>query len=242
MKKLFLVTCIFSTTFFVSRAQSSLLDNVKSAVTGKSGGSQLSNEDIVSGLKQALTLGAQKSADRLSAVDGFFKDAAVKILLPEQAKKVENTLRSLGMGKMVDDAILSLNRAAEDAAKSATPIFVNAVKSMSINDALGILRGTDTAATSYLRKTTSPDLTRAFKPVIDSSLKKTDATKYWKDVFETYNKLPTTFKKVDTDLSAYATQKAMDGIFYYVAVEEKKIRKDPAAQVTDILKKVFGPK
>jgi hypothetical protein len=242
MKKLLVFSFLFSGSAIVSYAQSGLLDNVKSAVTGKSSGSSLSNEDIVGGLKQALTIGAKKSADRLSAVDGFFKDAAVKILLPEQARKVENTLRSLGMGKMVDDAILSLNRAAEDAAKSASPIFVNAVRNMSIGDALGILRGADTAATSYLRKTTSPDLSRSFKPVIDSSLKKTDATRYWKDVFETYNKLPTTFKKVDTDLSAYATQKAMDGIFYYVAIEEKQIRKDPAAQVTDLLKKVFGPK
>jgi hypothetical protein len=133
-----------------------------------------------------------------------------------------------------------VNRAAEDATKSAAPIFTDAVKKMSIGDALGILRGPDTSATSYLKKTTTPDLTKSFKPVIDSSLKKTDATKYWKDVFETYNKLPTTFKKVDTDLSAYVTQKAMDGIFYYVAAEEKKIRKDPAAQVTDLLKKVFG--
>lgn len=216
-----------------------LLNNVKKAVSGGGSGS-LSSEDIVSGLKEALTIGAQKSTGKLSGVDGFFKDAAVKILLPEQAQKVEKTLRNLGMGKMVDDAILSVNRAAEDAAKSATPIFVNAVKKMSIQDGVGILRGPDTAATSYLKKTTTPDLTAAFKPVIDTSLKKTDATKYWKDVFETYNKLPTTMKKVDTDLSSYVTQKAMDGIFYYVAQEEMKIRKDPAAQVTDILKKVFG--
>ncbi|HTQ65621.1 MAG TPA: DUF4197 domain-containing protein [Puia sp.] len=218
-----------------------LLNSVKKTVSGGSG-SSLSTADVVSGLKEALSIGAQKSATKLSAVDGFFKDAAVKILLPEQAQKVEKTLRSMGMGKMVDDAILSVNRAAEDAAKSATPIFVNAVKQMSIQDAMGILRGPDTAATSYLKKTTTPDLTKAFKPVIDTSLKKTDATKYWKDVFDTYNKLPTTFKKVDTDLSSYVTQKAMDGIFYYVADEEKKIRKDPAAQVTDILKKVFGGK
>ncbi|MES1226650.1 MAG: DUF4197 domain-containing protein, partial [Bacteroidota bacterium] len=151
----------------------------------------------------------------------------VKILLPTEAQKVEKPLRSIGMGNLVDDASLSMNRAAEDAAKSAAPIFVNAVKSMSIQDALGILRGSDTAATAYLRKTTSPDLTRAFKPVIDSSLKKTDATKYWKTVFDTYNSLPTTFKKVDSDLSSYVTQRALYGVFYYVADEEKKIRKDP---------------
>jgi len=242
MKKLLALFALTSFSIIACNAQSSiggLLKNAKKAVGGGGSGS-LSSEDIVSGLKEALTLGAQKSAGKLSAVDGFFKDAAVKILLPEQAQKVEKTLRNLGMGKMVDDAILSVNRAAEDAAKSASPIFVNAVKKMSIQDGVSILRGPDTAATSYLKKTTTPDLTAAFKPVIDTSLKKTDATKYWKDLFETYNKLPTTFKKVDTDLSSYVTQKAMDGIFYYVAEEEKKIRKDPAAQVTDILKKVFG--
>ncbi|MFI5153379.1 MAG: DUF4197 domain-containing protein [Chitinophagales bacterium] len=252
MKKLF----IFSASFFLfimargQQAESSdsknsvgsLLNSVKRTVSGGGSGSSLSTDEIVGGLKEALSLGAKKSADKLSVVDGFFKDAAVKILLPEQAQKVEKTLRNLGMGKMVDDAILSVNRAAEDAAKSAAPIFVDAVKKMSIQDAVGILKGTDTAATHYLKKTTTPDLTKSFKPVIDSSLQKTDATKYWKTVFETYNNLPTTFKKVDTDLSSYVTQKAMDGIFYYVAIEEKKIRKDPAAQVTDLLKKVFGGK
>ncbi len=223
------------------RAQS-LFNDLKKKVTSNGSSSSLSSDDIVNGLKQALTIGAQKSADRLSAADGFFKDAVVKILLPPQAQTVEKTLRGLGMGKLVDDAILSMNRAAEDASKSAAPIFVNAVKQMTVQDGLGILKGADTAATGYLRKTTSPQLTAAFHPVIDSSLQKTGATKYWKDVFETYNKLPTTFKKIDPDLSAYVTQKAMDGIFYYVAEEEKKIRKDPAAQVTDLLKKVFGGK
>jgi Protein of unknown function (DUF4197) len=200
----------------------------------------LGSGDIADGLKQALTIGAKKSADRLSAVDGFFKDAAVKILWPPEAQKVEKTLRNLGMGQMVDNAILSMNRAAEDASKSAAQIFIDAIKSMSIGDAVGILRGPDTAATIYLKKTTTPQLTVSFKPVIDASLKKTDATKYWKDVFDTYNKLPTTFKKVNPDLTAYATQKAIDGIFFYVAVEEKNIRKNPAAQATDLLKKVFG--
>jgi hypothetical protein len=243
MRKLLLYTVIFFLFVIASKAQESaggVLSGVKKAVSGNTG--SLSTDDIANGLKEALTIGAQKSATQLSAVDGFFKDAAVKILLPEQAQKVEKTLRNMGMGEMVDNAILSINRAAEDAAKSAAPIFVNAIKNMSIQDALGILKGSDTSATAYLRKTTSSQLTTAFKPVIDASLQKTDATKYWKDIFGTYNKLPTTFKKVDPDLSSYATQKAMDGIFYYVAIEEKKIRKDPAAQVTDILKKVFGGK
>lgn len=240
MKKLLSVLLLVAGLVELSQAQT-FLKNLKKQVTGSSNsGSSLSSDEIVSGLKQALTLGAQKSGDRLSAVDGFFRDAAVKVLLPPQAQNVEKTLRGLGMGKLVDDAILSMNRAAEDASKSAAPIFVNAVKQMTVQDGLGILRGADTAATGYLRKTTSPELTAAFHPVIDSSLQKTGATKYWKTLFDTYNKLPTTFNKVDPDLASFVTQKAMNGIFYYVAQEEMKIRKDPAAQVTDLLKKVFG--
>ncbi|HVU85023.1 MAG TPA: DUF4197 domain-containing protein [Puia sp.] len=242
MKKLLIVLFLVAGLAEMGQSQTFLKDLKKKVTNSGSEGSNLSSDEIISGLKQALTLGAQKSADRLSAVDGFFKDAAVKVLLPPQAQNVEKTLRSLGMGKLVDDAILSMNRAAEDASKSAAPIFVDAVKKMTVQDGLGILRGADTAATGYLRKTTSPELTTAFHPVIDSSLQKTGATKYWKTVFDTYNKLPTTFTKVDPDLASFVTQKAMDGIFYYVAQEEKKIRKDPAAQVTDLLKKVFGGK
>jgi hypothetical protein len=242
MKKLLIVLFLVAGLAEMGQSQTFLKDLKKKVTNSGSEGSNLSSDEIISGLKQALTLGAQKSADRLSAVDGFFKDAAVKVLLPPQAQNVEKTLRSLGMGKLVDDAILSMNRAAEDASKSAAPIFVDAVKKMTVQDGLGILRGADTAATGYLRKTTSPGLTAAFHPVIDSSLQKTGATKYWKTVFDTYNKLPTTFTKVDPDLASFVTQKAMDGIFYYVAQEEKKIRKDPAAQVTDLLKKVFGGK
>jgi hypothetical protein len=242
MKKLLIVLFLVAGLAEMGQSQTFLKDLKKKVTNNSSEGSNLSSDEIISGLKQALTLGAQKSADRLSAVDGFFKDAAVKVLLPPQAQNVEKTLRGLGMGKLVDDAILSMNRAAEDASKSAAPIFVDAVKKMTVQDGLGILRGADTAATGYLRKTTSPELTAAFHPVIDSSLQKTGATKYWKTVFDTYNKLPTTFTKVDPDLASFVTQKAMDGIFYYVAQEEKKIRKDPAAQVTDLLKKVFGGK
>ncbi|MBS1948116.1 MAG: DUF4197 domain-containing protein [Bacteroidetes bacterium] len=244
MKKFFLLLTVSISLLLSSNAQSSLFDKAKKAVSGgnQGAGSGLSNDEIINGLKEALSLGAQKSAGRLSVVDGFFKDAVVKILLPPEAQKVERALRNIGMGNLVDDAILRMNRAAEDASKSAAPIFVNAVKKMSVSDALGILRGPDTAATSYLKKTTAAQLTASFKPVIDSSLQKTDATKYWKTVFQTYNELPTTFKKVDPDLSSYVTQKALSGIFYYVAQEEVKIRKDPAAQVTDLLKKVFGGK
>lgn len=198
----------------------------------------LTTTDVVSGLKEALSVGAEKSAAKLSAVDGFFKDAAIKILMPPEAQKVEKTLRGVGLGKQVDEAILSMNRAAEDAAKSAAPIFVDAIKGMSIQDAWGILRGSDTAATSYLKSKTTNPLTEAFRPVIAASVDKVGATKYWNTLFTTYNKFSK--DKVNTDLTAYVTEKALSGIFYQVAQEEQKIRKDPVAQTTDLLKKVFG--
>jgi hypothetical protein len=210
--------------------------SILSKNSSSSGG--LSTAEIVSGLKEALSLGAEKSSDKLSATDGFFKDAAVKILLPKEVQDIESKMRMLGMGKLVDNAILSMNRAAEDASKAAAPIFLSAIKKMTVTDALNILRGTDTAATGYLRKTTSAELTSSFMPVIEESLKKVDATKYWKDVFTTYNRFSS--KPVDTDINSYVTSKALDGIFHYVAQEEINIRKNPAGRVTDILKKVFG--
>lgn len=248
MKRIVFTT--LSLSFFIAltgqtttpKKKPGLLDKVNSVISKTTGSSALSNDDIIAGLKEALSVGATNSTGKLSGVDGFFKDAVVKVLMPPEAQKVEKTLRQIGAGKLVDDAILSINRAAEDASKSAAPIFLNAIKKMTLQDGLSILKGTDTAATSYLKNATSNELTTAFKPLIDSSLTKTNATKYWSAVFERYNQLPTTFKKVNTDLSGYVTQKALQGVFYYVAVEEKKIRKDPAARVSDILKKVFGSK
>jgi hypothetical protein len=199
----------------------------------------LSTDEVASGLKEALEVGVQNGTKKLSAVDGFFKDAAIKILLPAEAQKVEKSLRSVGLGSQVDDAILSMNRAAEDAAKSAAPIFINAIKQMSIQDAWGILKGGDTAATAYLRTTTTSPLTEAFRPVIETSLDKVNATQYWNTVFTTYNKMPLT-TKIDPDLSAYVTEKALSGIFYQVALQEAQIRANPAARTTDILKKVFS--
>jgi hypothetical protein len=173
-------------------------------------------------------------------VDGYFADLAIKILMPAEAKKVENTLRSIGMGKLVDRAILSMNRAAEDAAKGVGNIFWNSIKQMTISDGLQILRGGDFAATDYLKKTTTAELTMKFRPVIETSLAKVDATKYWKDVFSAYNKFSS--KPVNTDLAGYVTERALGGLFLNIGLEEQKIRKDPAARVTDILKKVFGGK
>ena len=244
MKNSILLVLLASSFFSYSQQKesggTSLLKKAGSAFKSKGGGSSLSNDEIIAGLKEALSVGAQNSSNKLSALDGFFANAAIKVLMPAEAKKVESTLRNAGMGEMVDNAILSMNRAAEEASKSAAPIFVDAIRQMGFQDALSILKGTDTAATSYLKGKTLAALTTAFKPVIDQALLKTDATKYWKSVFETYNKLPTTFKKINTDLSGYVTDKALIGLFYQVAIEEQKIRKDPAARVNDVLKKVFG--
>ena len=168
--------------------------------------SNLSNDDIISGLKEALRVGTDSSTKKLSKLDGFFGDAAIKILMPEEAKKVEKTLRSLGMGSMVDKAILSMNRAAEDAASGVGDIFWTAIKGMSIKDGLQILRGGDFAATDYLKSVTTKELTEKFRPVIEAALVKVDATKYWKDVFTNYNRFSK--DEVNTDLTAYVTERA----------------------------------
>jgi hypothetical protein len=242
MKNILIACLMFTSLISCAQQKNTSGDILKKAgsIFGKKNGGGLSNEDVIAGLKEALSVGARNSSEKLSAIDGFFANAAIKVLMPEEAKKVESTLRNIGLGNMVDKAILSMNRAAEEASKSAAPIFVDAITSMSIQDAFGILKGSDSAATVYLKGKTTASLTNAFKPVIETALEKTNATKYWKDVFETYNKLPTTFSKVNTDLSGYVTEKALTGLFFQVAIEEQKIRKDPAARVTDILRKVFG--
>ncbi len=237
MKQFLLLITLFTCSFHIANAQN--LDGLLKKVTGgKKGKDSLSTNEVAAGLKEALSKGVTNGTTKLSSVDGFFKDAAIKILMPPEAEKVESTLRGIGLGKQVDDAILSMNRAAEDAAKSAAPIFLDAIKQMSFADAWGILSGGDTAATGYLRSKTTASLTTAFRPVIEGALEKTGATKYWTTVFTSYNKF--SLKKVNPDLAAYVTDKALSGIFYEVAQEEKLIRKDPLAQTSDLLKKVFG--
>jgi len=240
MKRVILIFAVAFVSVQSLQAQGikGLFDKVNKAVSSNSQGSGLSNEDIISGLKEALRVGTDSSAKKLSKLDGFFRDAAIKILMPEEAKKVEKTLRNFGMGSMVDKAILSMNRAAEDAASGVGNIFWTAIKGMSIKDGLQILRGGDFAATDYLKSVTTAELTEKFRPVIEAALVKVDATKYWKDIFTNYNRFSK--DEVNTDLTAYVTEKALSGLFYNISLEEQKIRKDPAAQVTDILKKVFA--
>lgn len=200
---------------------------------------KLTDADVGSGLKEALVQGITKGSNSASAADGFFKNSLIKIPFPPEAQKVEAKLRQLGMGSQVDKFILTLNRGAEAAAKEAKPIFVTAITSMTIQDAWGILKGEPNAATNYLKKTTSAQLTAKFKPVMQKALSQNNATKYYSDLVGTYNKVPFV-DKVNPNLDDYATSLALKGLFTLVEKEEGNIRKNPTARATDLLKKVFG--
>lgn len=231
-----IITTFLATSFLFSSCETT--QQILGSLPSTPG--QPNSFQIASGLKEALTIGTQNSTGRLSAANGFFANAVLKILMPPEAQKVESTLRSIGLGSLVDKAVLSMNRGAEEAARSAAPIFVNAIKQMTITDAVGILKGGDFAATNYFKQKTTSALTEAFRPVISDALAKVNATKYWSDVFTAYNKFSST--PVNTDLTAYVTERAISGIFYEVSLEEQKIRQDPAARVTELLRTVFGKK
>ncbi|HRJ31782.1 MAG TPA: DUF4197 domain-containing protein [Cyclobacteriaceae bacterium] len=204
------------------------------------GGNQpLTTAEVAEGLKEALIKGISTGSDQASQLDGFFKNPQIKIPFPPDIKRVEDRLRQMGLGGEVDKFVMTLNRGAEDAAREAKPIFISAIRQMTIQDAWNILKGDDNAATEYLKRTTSTQLYEKFQPVIANSLNKVNATKYYGDLVGTYNKIPLV-EKVNPDLNDYATNKAMDGLFLLIAGEEKKIREDPLARTSDLLKKVFG--
>lgn len=204
---------------------------------GSSGG--VSSAEVVKGLKQALTIGTNNSAGMASKLDGYNKNQAIRLLFPPEAVKAEKTLRDLGMGKQVDDFVVSMNRAAEDAAKKAAPIFVSAVTGMTIGDGWGILKGADNAATEYLIAKTSAQLKAEFNPVIKNSIEKVGVMRLWNPLASAYNAIPMV-SDVNPNLENYITDRAMEGLFTLIADEERKIRKDPSARVTDLLKKVFA--
>ncbi len=211
------------------------LNKLKKSLTGES----LTTEEIAAGLKEALTNGVSKGSDLVSQLDGYYKNPDIKIPFPAEVRQVETSLRQLGLGSEVDKFVESLNRAAEDAAKEAKPIFVSAIKQMTIQDAWGILKGEQDAATQYLNRTTSHGLKGKFIPVIRQSLDKVNATKYYSDLIRTYNKIPLV-QKVNPNLDEYATDKAIQGLFVMIAREEKNIRANPGARTSELLKKVFG--
>lgn len=197
------------------------------------------NIDIAGGLKEALNNGISKQVVKLTATDGFFKNEAVKILLPDELKKVDKGLRDIGMSKLADEGLKVLNRAAEDAVKEATPIFVDAITGMTFTDAKNILMGNEIAATTYLQNSTSTALYAKFNPVIKNSFAKVGADKVWSNIISKYNSIPLV-KKVNPDLTDYTTNKAMEGVFKMIAEEEKNIRTDLNSRTSDLLKKVFA--
>lgn len=229
MRKLLLLPC-----FFLIAGCAELQQAVSQLPQGG-----LSNMEIASGLKEALNNGITKEVSKLTKTDGFYKNQLVKIMLPTELQKVDKTLRDVGLGNLADEGLKVLNRAAEDAVKEATPIFVDAVKNMTFTDAKNILMGDDRSATTYLQNTTSSALYTKFNPVVKKSLGKVGADKVWANIITKYNALPLT-QNVNPDLNDYVTNKAMDGVFTMIAIEEKDIRTNLAARTSDLLKKVFA--
>jgi len=240
MKKLFFSLLIAALVPAGANAQlKGLISKAKTTVASKTGTTSLTNADIGSGLKEALKEGVTKQVTKLTAVDGFYKNDAVKILLPEELQKVDKKLRQLGMASMADEGIKVLNRAAEDAVKEATPIFVNAITSMTITDAKNILMGADNSATTYLETSTSKPLYTKFSPVVSTSLSNVGADVVWEKIITKYNSIPL-ITKVNPNLTDYVTNKAMEGVFKMISVEEKNIRTNLSSRTSDLLKKVFA--
>ena len=235
MKKTIIITGISTLLLFGCAEMSSVLEEYKAA----NGPAPLTNTEVISGLREALTVGTNNSTALTSKLDGYYKNPEIFIPFPPKVIKVKEKVEALGMKKQVDEFVMTMNRAAETASKEAAPIFIDAITSMSIADGFAILRGKDNAATTYLKDKTSSKLKVKFNPVVKNAIKQVKVTNYWNPVITTYNKIPF-IEKQNPNLEDYITTKAMDGLFHMIEKEEKKIRKDPLARVTDILKKVFG--
>lgn len=209
--------------------------------TGNSSGT-VSNSEAAQGIKQALGQGLEKSIQSLAIKDGFLGNSAVKILMPAEAQKVENTLRSIGLGSLCDEFITNLNRAAESAVKEASPVFVSALSQLTVSDAFNILlSGQQDAATNFFKRTTTDQLVGKFSPIVEKAIGEHQVTKYWSQLVTRYNQIPLVNEKIETDLNKYVTEKAIDGLFYQVAIEELNIRNNlGGSRSTPLLEKVFG--
>jgi len=237
MRRTFFLSLILAALVISANLNAQILEKLKNVVSSKS--SVLTEKDAANGIKEALVKGTGNGIDLVSKAGGYFNNPEIKILLPADASNMEKKLRAIGLGSQVDQVVQSLNKAAEGAAVEAKPIFVAAIKNMTITEAVNIVKGDNDAATRYLEKSTTSELNQKFQPVIKASLDKVNATKYWSKVMDTYNRIPFT-KKVNSNLTEYVTDKAIDGLFVMIAKEEQSIRSDPAARTTDLLKKVFG--
>ena len=244
MRKILWVFVLFWVVGVPCLAEAGLFDDIMKELPGTKSGVSQSGPDqntTVSGLKEALAIGTENAVKAVSKTDGYFSNQMVKILLPDKIQKVADVVAKMGFQEQVDNLILSMNRAAEAAAPKATALFVDAIKTISFDDARKILQGGDTAATQYFKDKTSKQLYDEFKPVVISNMNKVGVTKAYKDMMAPYESLPLVPKE-SIDLDHYVTNKALDGLFLMVGQEEKKIRTNPAARVTDLLKTVFGNK
>ena len=235
MKKIYFLVLI--AILSIQQTDAQFLKDAKKLLTSKSKG--LTEKDAADGIKEALVNGTGESVKLVSVVNGYWGNPEIKIPFPSEAKDMESKLRTIGMGKKVDEFNESMNRAAEKAATEAKPIFITAIKGMTVKDAINIVKGANNAATMYLKNTTSPELKEEFQPIIKTSLDNVNATRYWSDLITTYNKIPLV-KKMNPNLTEYVTDKAIDGLFIMIAKEEIKIRQDPMARTSELLKKVFG--
>lgn len=235
MKKIILLAVCLP--FFANAQLKDLVKKAQSKIKTSSGA--VTGVDIANGLKEALDNGIKKQVTKLTAEDGFYKNELVKIVMPEEFKKIDSKLRMIGMGSLADEGILMLNRAAEDAVKEATPIFIDAVKNMTFADAKNILMGEKNAATTYLQTSTNTALYAKFTPVIKASFEKVGANKVWENIINTYNKIPLV-NKINPDLTDYTTNKALEGVFKMITVEEKEIRGNMNARTSALLKKIFA--
>jgi hypothetical protein len=220
----------------------STADDVLNSTSSTSATNPLSNDEVIKGLKEALTVGIKNGATKASATDGFLKNSSIRLPFPQDAQKVKDKALKLGLDKKVEEFETTLNRAAEEATKKAAPIFIDAIKNMSISDGFTILKGSDNAATTYLKDKTTSKLVSAFSPVVGEAIDKVSLTKYWEPLTKAYNSgsFLTGAEEINTDLEAYITERAIKGLFSLIENEEQKIRKDPIARVSDILQKVFG--
>lgn len=239
MMKTFLTASILSLLIIPATVQAQIK---LPKILSKNSGSGVSEAEAGQGIKEALTQGVTNAVLNLNKTDGFFGNQLYKMLLPPDAQKIETTLRKVGMGSQVDKAVLAINRGAEEAVGFAKPIFVDAIKEITIQDALKLVSGGKDAATQYFKQKTTEKLIAAFTPSVKTSLDNVGATKYYDDIVNAYNGLPTTLKKANPDLTSFVVGKAVDALFDQVAKEEANIRANPLARTSDILKKVFGGK
>ena len=234
-----LFMCILSVITFGSQLNAGFKDIVKGAMETMGKDNGLTNDEIVRGLKEALEIGTKNAVQTVSKTDGYFKNPLIKIPLPENVQKFEKLLRSTGFSNQVDDFILSMNRAAERAAPEAKNIFWDAIKQMTFTDARDILDGQDNSATLYFKDKTSGRLQEVFKPITHNAMSEVGTTRQYQSLDAKIKTIPFA-DQVNFDLDQYVTDKSLDGLFFMLAGEEKKIRQDPTARATDLLKKVFG--